>query len=250
MEWFDRSYVHFPFKMYSGSHLTIMTIFILVSIGIYLIRDKLNDTIWRKVEVGTALSLIVVEGTYHVWMFENGIWNVSHSIPLELCSISVLLSIVLLITRKSIILEILFFTALLGSTQAIFFPSLHYDFPHFRFFHFFYTHLMVVWVALYFTWIQGFRPTIRSVLKLFVFLNILMPIMLFINKFTQGNYLYLSHKPKHTSLLDILGPYPWYIVSMDVLSLILSFLVWLLFREKASSVIDKKLSHEKSIGGV
>ncbi len=239
MDWFGRSYKQFDFEMYSLSHFVIMSIFILVTICIFLFRKQMQGEQWRKAEILVGISLILIEVTYHIWMLVNGSWNVTHSIPLELCSISLVLCIILLLAKKQVVLEILFFTALLGSTQSIFFPSLNYDFPHFRFFHFFYTHLMVVWVAFYFTWVKGFRPTFWSVIKVFTFLNILLPIILYINKLTNGNYLYLSQKPDHFSLLDVLGPYPWYIAAMDGLVITLSTLLWLIFRKRNAKTTNK-----------
>ncbi|MGG1679879.1 TIGR02206 family membrane protein [Neobacillus sp. NRS-1170] len=233
MEWFGRSNKNYDFDMFSVSHFVIMSILFLGAILIFLYRYKLKDEKWRGVEIGIAVSLITIEVTYHIWMAVNGSWDVSHAFPLELCSISMILTVILLLTRKKLIYEILLFTALLGATQAIFTPLLNYDFPHFRFFHFFYTHLMEIWVPLYFTWAKGYRPTIWSVVKLFVFLNILMPIIMLINKLTGGNYMFLSHKPDGASLLDVLGPYPFYILSLEGLLISLSLIVWLIFREKA-----------------
>jgi len=233
-EWFGRSYKNYDFQMFSLSHFVVISIFILVSILLFLFRDKLKAEEWRYAEIGVAISLIIMETTYHLWMLLNGSWNVSHAIPLELCSISLMLTVILLLTRKKFIYEILLFTALLGASQALFTPMLHYDFPHFRFFHFFYTHLMIIWVPLYFTWAKGYRPSIWSVLKLFIFLNVLMPVIMFINKLVDGNYMFLSHKPRSASLLDVLGPYPWYILSLEGLLISLSLIVWLIFREKAS----------------
>lgn len=236
MEWFGGSYQEFDFQMFSISHFIIITILLVGAFCIYLFRNHLLIQNWRIAEIAIAASLSIIEGLYHIWMFVNDSWNVSHAIPLELCSISLVLTVVLLFTGKKIIYEILLFTALLGASQAIFTPSLNFDFPHFRFFHFFYTHLMTIWVALYFTWVKGFRPTIWSVLKLFVFLNLLLPIILLINKMVDGNYLYLHHKPKSPSLMDVLGPYPWYIFSLEGLLITLSLLVWLLFREKGKNL--------------
>jgi hypothetical integral membrane protein (TIGR02206 family) len=232
MTWFGGNFAEYDFEMFSVSHFIIIALLFLASILMFVKRDKLKDVKRRKAEVGVGISLIIIEVTYHFWMYVNDIWDVSHSIPLELCSLSLILAATLLLTRKKLIYEILLFTALLGASQAIFTPLLNFDFPHFRFFHFFYTHLMMIWVVLYFTWVHGFRPTIWSVVKMFVFLNVLMPIIMFINKAIDGNYMFLSHKPNSASLLNLLGPYPWYILSMEFLLITLSFIVWLIFRDK------------------
>ena len=238
MDWFGRSSKSFDFAMFSGSHFVVLAIFLVMAVLIFLNRGKFQGEKWRKAEIGVAISLIVIEITYHIWMIVNHSWTLKHSIPLELCNISLILCVLLLLTRKKIIFEILFFTAVLGATQAIFTPALNYDFPHFRFFHFFYAHMMVVWVTLYYTWVKGYHPTFFSVLKLIVFLNILLPVILFVNKTTGGNYWFLRHKPEGPSLLDALGPYPWYIFSLEGLLVILSLIAWLIFRKW-----EKKHSH-------
>ncbi|MED4205289.1 TIGR02206 family membrane protein [Neobacillus mesonae] len=235
MEWFGGSNKNYQFEMFSGSHFAILALLLIVSIGIFLFRKKLGGINLRAAEIGLAASLMIFEIVYHLWMLRTGIWNSSHSIPLELCNISFFLTILLLITRKKLFYEILLFTGILGASQALVTPLLSYDFPHFRFFHFFYTHFMMIWVPLYFTWVQRYRPTIWSVLKLFVFLNVLMPVIMFINKLVGGNYMFLSHKPDSASLLDLLGPYPVYILSMEGLLIVLSLIVWLAFRVKTRS---------------
>ncbi|MEH7305281.1 YwaF family protein [Neobacillus drentensis] len=235
---FGRSFKNYDFEMFSISHIVIIAILLLISVCLFLFRDKMKTTEWRRTEIGVAVSLIIIEVSYHLWMLMTGSWQVSHAIPLELCSISLILTVILLLTKKKIIYEILLFTALLGASQALLTPSLNYDFPHFRFFHFFYTHLMEIWVPLYFTWVKGYRPTIWSVLKLCIFLNVLMPIIMLINKLVDGNYMFLSHKPDSASLLDVLGPYPWYILSLEGLLIGLSLIVWLLFREKTAKRIE------------
>jgi hypothetical integral membrane protein (TIGR02206 family) len=232
MGWFGGNVKEYDFEMFSVSHFVIIALLILGSFLIFINRDKLKDKKWRRAEVGVGISLFLIEVCYHLWMVVNDRWDASHGIPLELCSISLILSVLLLLTRKKVIYEILLFTALLGASQAIITPLLNFDFPHFRFFHFFYTHLMMIWVVFYFTWVQGYRPTIGSVVKLFVFLNVLLPIIMLINKAVDGNYMFLSHKPNSASLLNLLGPYPWYILSMEFLLITLSLIVWLIFRKR------------------
>lgn len=189
------------------------------------------DDKWRSAELGVVVSIILFETINHVWMYVHGVWKLGRSMPLELCNIALILSVILLLTRKKIVFELLFFIAILGATQAMVTPALKYDFPHFRFFHFFFAHMIVVWVALYFTWAKGYYPTFRSVIKLTVFINLLFPVILFINKQFEGNYWYLRHKPKSSSFLDLLGPYPWYIFSLESLLIVFSLLVWLFLRK-------------------
>jgi hypothetical integral membrane protein (TIGR02206 family) len=231
MDWFGHSNKSFDFDMFSRNHFIILAIFILIAVVIFLYRKKLNDEKWRRAEIGVVSSLISFEITNHVWMYINGVWKIGRSIPLELCNIGLILSVILLLTRKKLVFEILFFISILGATQAIVTPALTYDFPHFRFFHFFYAHMIVVWVTLYFMWAKGYYPTFRSVIKLTVFINLLFPVILFINKRTYGNYWFLRHKPKSSSFLDVLGPYPWYIISLESLLIVFSLIAWLILRK-------------------
>ena len=95
--------------------------------------------------------------------------------------------------------------------------------------------MMVVWVTLYFTWAKEYYPTFRTAIKLIVFINLLLPFILFVNKHTNGNYWFLRHKPKNPSLIDVLGPYPWYIFSLESLLIAFSLIVWLIFRKGENS---------------
>lgn len=244
MEWFGHSNEDFDFDMFSASHYTILAIFVLVSTFLFIYRKELSDERWRKAELGTALSLILIEITNHLWMYKHAVWKLGRSMPLELCNIGLLLAIGLLLTRKKIFFELLFFIAILGATQAIITPALTYDFPHFRFFHFFYAHLMIVWVTLYFTCAKGFYPTFSSVIKVVLFINLLLPAILFINKEAEGNYWFLRHKPDSPSFLDLLGPYPWYIFSLESLLVLLSLTVWLCMRSWLKG--EKKPSYSES----
>jgi len=41
------------------------------------------------------------------------------------------------------------------------------------------------------------------------------------NVLTGGNYMFLREKPNRASLLDVMGPWPWYIVSGTALGLVM-----------------------------
>ena len=232
MDWFSDSNAYLPFKMMSASHITALLVFSIGCYAIYKNRDGLRLIDNRLAELSAAAVLILFEAAYHIWLWQSGFWKASESIPAELCSISLFLSILLLLTGRKVFYEWLFFTALLGATQALLTPVLYIDFPHFRFVHFFFTHMMMIWTALYYTWVKGWKPTGKSILKTFVFLNLLLPGVIYLNKATGGNYMFLSRKPETASLLDYLGPHPLYILSLEALFLAFSVLLWLVFRSR------------------
>ncbi|NQD67675.1 TIGR02206 family membrane protein [Bacillus haikouensis] len=231
MDWFGHSHQSFHFSLFSVSHVVTLAIFIFVAVIIFLYRKNVSNSKRRRIEKGTAYSLILMEMMNHVWMYVHDVWKFGRSMPLELCNIAVILCICLLLTRKRIFFELLFFIAVLGATQAIITPALTYDFPHFRFLHFFYSHLIAVWVTLYFTLANGYHPTFRSFTKLIVFINLLMPIILLVNMLSEGNYWFLRHKPKSPSLFDLLGPYPWYILTLESVLIVISVITWLILRK-------------------
>jgi hypothetical integral membrane protein (TIGR02206 family) len=220
------------FSLFSFSHLMILLLFVTVTVILFLFRSKVNYNHLRKTEIGLAISLIVAEVTNQFWMIHNGLWVIGRSLPLELCNIGLILSVFLLLTRKRALFELLFFIAIFGATQAILTPALTYGFPHFRFFHFFFTHMAIVWVALYFMWVRGYQLTFNSVLKLLTFINILLPVILYVNQRNDGNYWFLRHKPDTPSLFDLMGPYPWYIFTLEGLLILFSLFAWLLIKSK------------------
>ncbi|WP_338453012.1 TIGR02206 family membrane protein [Niallia oryzisoli] len=243
MGWFGKDNKSFDFDMFSLSHFVVLAIFILMTGVIFLKRKKLSHEKWRKNEVGVAISLILFEITNQVWMYVNGIWKAGRSMPLELCNIGLILCVILLFTRKKLVFELLFFIAILGAPQAIFTPALTYNFPHFRFFHFFYAHMMVVWVTLYFTWAREYYPTFLTAIKMIIFINLLLPVILFVNKRVNGNYWFLRHKPDSPSLFDVLGPYPWYIFTLESLLIVFSLIAWLIFRKREKNYGERSHNH-------
>jgi hypothetical integral membrane protein (TIGR02206 family) len=55
------------------------------------------------------------------------------------------------------------------------------------------------------------------------------------NALTGGNYMFLRERPETPSLLDYLGPWPWYILSAALLALALFALLDLPFRRRRAA---------------
>lgn len=218
------------FIMFSLAHIGAILVLL---VSLFLIKRLPQQN--RSVERLFALSLLVMELLYHVWMLKTGRWNLSDSLPLELCSVSLILTIVLLWTGNRRLYELVFYIGIGGALQAIVTPDLDMDFPHFRFFHFFYTHIGIILTACYFTWIKGYKPTFKGIIQSMIVLNLLLPFIYIVNVVFQGNYMFLIEKPVGGSLLDYLGPYPWYLLSLEVVAFFIFLILWLVFRRKRNA---------------
>ena len=73
--------------------------------------------------------------------------------------------------------------------------------------------------------VEKYKPTLRSVWKAFLLLNIVSLIAGLTNWLTGGNYMFLARKPQGASLIDLLGPWPWYILALEGVALF-SFFVF------------------------
>ena len=219
------------FVMFSSAHSLAIALTFFFLFLLYFLKNKWTNVTARKSELIFAISLMIMDVLYHIWLIDTGRWSVRHSLPLELCSISLLVAILLLLSGNKHLYDFVFFAGIAGALQAIVTPVLDVNFPHFRFFHFFYTHFGIIATALYFTWVKGYRPSIHGIMKTMVALNLLLPIILFANKLFDANYMFLRKKPVNGSLLDFLGPYPWYIVSLELVAFVIFILLWLAFRE-------------------
>ena len=169
------------FVMFSFEHaMAIVLLFLFISL-LFISKKNLSDRRGhlRLIERLFAGSLLIMEIFYHIWMITTERWNLSSSVPLELCSISLLVAIALLWTGNRRLYMFVFYAGIGGAIQAIATPVLDVGFPHLDTFHFFYTHIGIIVTALYFTWIKGYRPTFKGIVNTMIVLNRIAAIHIF-----------------------------------------------------------------------
>ncbi|QWG32149.1 TIGR02206 family membrane protein [Bacillus mycoides] len=243
MEAYFSAYPLKPFIPYSRQHAIILFIVLVGIIFLYQYQDVLRQSEWNiTVRYAIAFLFVGSEIGLHMWEWKAGIFELGTSLPFELCTISLLLASIMIVTKSYRIYEIVFFTGIIGASQAILTPNVQYAFPHFRFIEFFIAHILLIWAPLFMTWVEGYRPTLQSIKRTMIFLNILIPIVSFVNFKTGGNYMFLAHKPETASLLDMLGPHPYYIISLETTALIGCFILYMPFAKREKHV------HTESLG--
>jgi hypothetical integral membrane protein (TIGR02206 family) len=106
---------------------------------------------------------------------------------------------------------LVFYWGLLLTPQALLTPTLGADCPDPRFLAFWGMHLMIVWAAVYLTWGLGLRPTWHGYGSTVAITLVWLVSVFTFNELAGTNYGYVNAKPGTATILDYLGPWPWYV---------------------------------------
>jgi hypothetical integral membrane protein (TIGR02206 family) len=219
------------FQLFSPAHMITLTVFLIPIFLLFAFRKRLREPgINRLARVSLFFVLVLSEVSLQVWLWWSGYWSYQYSLPLHLSSISLILSAVLLLTKQYRLFEFTYFVGVGSALQAMLTPDISlYTFPHYRFIHFFISHGGTVVANLFMVFVEGYRPTGKSIWKAFMWLNGYTFVIFIVNFLIDGNYMYISEKPINPSLIDYLGPWPWYILSLEVIALLTFVTLYLPF---------------------
>ncbi len=230
-KYFSPYYSGEPFRLFSRTHLytllLIGLVMLLLSIVFMKFRDGIRKSCLRYVLAGL---LIFLETTFFAWNVAYDVWSPSDSLPLHLCDAAIILGAVMLSVRSFLLFELIYFWGIGGSLQALLTPDIvRYNFPHFLYFQFFTAHTAIVIAVLYMVLVEGYRPYHSSIWKVFLMTNLYMLVVAPINLLVDGNYLFICEKPAGATLMDYLGPWPWYILSLEPIAVAVFYICYLPF---------------------
>ncbi|ASA22974.1 TIGR02206 family membrane protein [Paenibacillus donghaensis] len=219
------------FVMFSASHWIAIGLVGIVCLILYYSRFALrtHSGLRQTVRLLLAAILLCSEAGLHLWYLSQELWRTRSSLPLELCGITLLLSVIMLLTRSRLLYSFLFFAGIGGAFIALLTPNLVYPFPHFRFLLFFVAHGSIILASLYMTWVEGYRPTWKSLFFTMLGLNMVAALVFAANRLLDSNYMFLAHKPSTYSVLDYFGPYPYYLLVEEAFAFLIFLLMYMIF---------------------
>jgi hypothetical integral membrane protein (TIGR02206 family) len=186
---------------------------------------------WRVVVarlVGLALAADIV--AYTVGLVVARTWTAETSLPLALCNAGVVVAAIACWWRVPLLVELTYFIGLAGTLQAVLTPDLAVAFPHLVFFEYVVGHVGIVLAALFLVVGMRLAPRPGAVLRVFAITAAYTAFVGLIDGVTGADYMFLRRPPGEWTLLRLLGPWPWYVVSAAGLALVLLTLLDLPFR--------------------
>ncbi len=140
-------------------------------------------------------------------------WDIGTSLPFQLCDLAWMVGAWALFTCGWRSRSLLYFWGLTLTTQAILTPSLEQAWPDPLFVGFWGMHLVTVWAAVYLCIGLGLGPRWRGFAWSALCTAVWVAVMMAFNAAAGTNYGFVSHKPPEASLLDFLGPWPFYVLA-------------------------------------
>jgi hypothetical integral membrane protein (TIGR02206 family) len=176
-----------------------------------------------------GLALIVDAVTYSLGSVVAGTWSASTSLPLALCDAGVIVAAVACWTRIPLLVELTYFWGLAGTLQAIITPDLVTTFPHLAFFEYLIGHLGIILAALFLVVGLRMSPRPGAVARVYAITLAYTAFVGLVDWASGADYMFLRSPPQEWTLLKVLGPWPWYIVSAAGVAIVLLVLLDLPF---------------------
>jgi len=211
------------FSAYGPSHWAAIAVFVIGAALLVWIGRRQTQSQARH--LGRILGVLTAAIYGSVLIYQLIPPTIGESVPLRLTDLATVAAAYALWSQRHWAFALTYYWGLVLSTQALITPVLKSpDFPHFQFLAFWAIHLLVVWAAIYLTWGRRLRPEWRSY-RIAVVVSVVWAAVTFtFNSIAGTNYGFINKKPATATLLDLLGPWPVYVLTAATLILI----VWAL----------------------
>jgi hypothetical integral membrane protein (TIGR02206 family) len=216
------------FSAYGPSHLVVLAAFAVGAVLLVWVGRRQTESqarLFARLFAVALLAAFLVALAYKLIRPD-----LETSVPLQLCDVAELTAAYALWSQRHWAFVLTYYWCLLLSSQALITPDIGTpqegapDFPHHLFLTFFILHVLAVWAAIYLTWGRRMRPRWRDYRFVVVVTLAWAGVTFAFNLIAGTNYGYLNRKPPTASLLDVLGPWPVYLLAEIALVL----MVWAL----------------------
>ncbi len=211
------------FEVYGTSHIAALTLTALFAVFIVLIGRRLSG---RGADTALSLILVMIILSGMGLKFGYNWYSGKPSYPMQLCDWAALVTAYILVFPDNRVFEAAYFWGMGGTLQALITPDVKLDFPDIKFFTFFLLHCGVVAGVFYGIFVKRLAVSAGGVKRVFIISQLYLAAAIIVNYITGLNYGYLSKKPSSASLLDYLGPWPYYIIGIEIIGLLLFVILY------------------------
>ena len=220
-----------PVPLFGPLHLALLASIAAIAVALpWLCRRGAIPARATRLVIGWALAA----NELGWWAFRYSHEGVhAPNLPLQLCDLTVWLSVAACLTARPAIAEFAYFAGMAGAGMALLTPDLWSPWPTYPAIYFFAAHggIVTAVALMAFGGIVRFRR--GAVWRSFGWLVAYAGAVGAFNAIFGSNYMYLCRKPASATLLDKLGPWPWYLLPAAAAGLGFFWLLWLPLRSES-----------------
>ncbi len=217
------------FKLFSNEHFFLILGNILFFFIILLIANFFNKKFYAKL---TAIIILLVKILEIIYRHIHNGEGFLELLPLHLCNITLLFIIFMMLSGSKTLFQLCFYWSI-GAIFAVATPDIKYSFPNPMTISFFMTHFYILFAVIYAYIFFRFKPTLLGYFSAFFTINLICVGVYFLNEKIGTNYLYINRLPDFSSPLQYFGEWPYYIVVVELIYIILTYLLYFPFKNKA-----------------
>jgi hypothetical integral membrane protein (TIGR02206 family) len=223
-------------ELLSAQHLIVLAATAVAAVGLGAAVRRDPSAPWVPWACrGLALALVANEVGFHLVHHSREGLSARGDLPLHLTDAATIAAVVALWRGLPLAVELTYFWGLTATVQALATPDLRQGFPDHRWWWFVIAHAGVVIAAVVLAWGLMHTPRPGAVRRVFGWSLVVTALAAAGTLATGGNYMFLREPPPGGSLLDLMGPWPWYIASGAALALALFWLLDRLFDRRRTA---------------
>jgi hypothetical integral membrane protein (TIGR02206 family) len=188
---------------------------------------------YKKKEVDKKAQFLKVLGFSFIIAFlisnsigiYNGTWNIQDNLPLHLCRISFIISIIVLFTRKQWMYEWVLFLAIPSGLHSMLTPELTKGVSDWFYFEYYLVHAGLIFVPLFLTIVMGMKTREDAWWKTLLRVQIPVVLIMPFNFLIDSNYMFLKAKPLVDNPL-LIGEWPTYIIFLELIMVVHVFIIY------------------------
>ena len=182
------------FQTFGNIHIFVLLICLVLSGILYFLRNRF----FNQLRFFIAFGLIFHQIIFYIYHFYNQTFLIQKNLPLHLCSFSLFLVALALLTKNPKLIKTAIFWSPVSVFLAVLLPDLTSPVFSFNFFEFFFSHIFIIFGSILIYTSKdlrlnlGFYDILKSIgLLLLLSFGLIYPI----NIFLESNYMYLIDAP-------------------------------------------------------
>jgi hypothetical integral membrane protein (TIGR02206 family) len=191
-----------------------------------------------------VLLIAAYAGAFFLKWSADGAIHLDEMLPMQLCDWAAVVTCLALLRKSPPAFELAYCWGLAGTAQALFTPAIEITFD-WRPITFLIVHSIIPASVFWLMFEYKLRPRVGAYLRVMLWSQLYLGLVLVANRVTEGNYGFLSARPANPSLLDFFSDTWWiYVLQIDLTAAIafgLLLLPWWMLcnrtirRERASA---------------